>query len=262
MRRSVAGLVLVLTLLLSAPADVAGVTYGTLDGGTHPYVGLMVAQDATGSRLWRCSGTLVAPRIFLTAGHCTHGATRAQVWFGADLTSVSIWSAKGDVAGRTYTHPRYDPRAFYAYDLGLVKLDRAVRMPAYGRLPGLDALDRWARERAKATFTSVGYGVQRSFPDAASWKEQSLAVRMVATPRLIQINGGIAGDSSLILSNNPVTGGTCFGDSGGPNFVGTTSVIAGVTSFAMNGTCSGTGGVYRIDRADDLGWLATFGVRP
>ncbi len=31
--------------------------------------------------------------------------------------------------------------------------------------------------------------------------------------------------------------------------------MAGVTSFGMNGTCGGTGGVYRIDRADDLNWL-------
>ena len=61
-----------------------------------------------------------------------------------------------------------------------------------------------------------------------------------------------------MLSNNAHTGGTCFGDSGGPNFLGTTNVVAGVTSFGKNPTCAGTGGVYRVDRADDLDWLATF----
>ena len=40
--------------------------------------------------------------------------------------------------------------------------------------------------------------------------------------------------------------GTCFGDSGGPNFVGSSNVIAGVTSFGLNITCGGTGGVYRV----------------
>ena len=59
----------------------------------------------------------------------------------------------------------------------------------------------------------------------------------------IQINGALVGDFSLLLSNNANTGGTCFGDSGGPNFIGHTNVIAGVTSFGMNGTCAGTGGV-------------------
>ena len=52
--------------------------------------------------------------------------------------------------------------------------------------------------------------------------------------------------------------GTCFGDSGGPNFIGSSNVIGGVTSFGINGNCAGTGGVYRVDQADDLAWLATF----
>ena len=81
---------------------------------------------------------------------------------------------------------------------------------------------------------------------------------MILHPHLIQINRGIVGDFSLLLSNNAHTGGTCFGDSGGPNFIGDTNVIAGVTSFGLNSTCAGTGGVYRIDQADDLNWLATF----
>ena len=78
---------------------------------------------------------------------------------------------------------------------------------------------------------------------------------MVAYPKLNQINTGFTGDSSLLLSNNANTGGTCFGDSGGPNFIGDTNVIAGVTSFGLNSTCAGTGGVYRIDQADDLNWI-------
>lgn len=41
-------------------------------------------------------------------------------------------------------------------------------------------------------------------------------------------------------------GGTCFGGSGGPNAIG------GVASFGLNGTRGGTGGVYRVDTADDL----------
>lgn len=56
------------------------------------------------------------------------------------------------------------------------------------------------------------------------------------------------------------------GDSGGPNFIGSgateSHVIAGVTSFGLNGNCGGTGGVYRIDKADDLNWLAAFGITP
>ena len=84
---------------------------------------------------------------------------------------------------------------------------------------------------------------------------------MFASPHRIQIDGGLVGDFSLLLSNNHSTGGTCFGDSGGPNFIGTSNVVGGVTSFGLNGNCAGTGGVYRVDQPDDLNWLKTFGLK-
>ena len=120
-----------------------------------------------------------------------------------------------------------------------------------------------ANGHSNSTFTSVGYGLQKSFPDASSWKDVALRIRMVATPRLIQINTNFTGDFSMLLSNNANTGGTCFGDSGGPNFIGATNVIGGVTSYGRNDTCAGTGGVYRVDKSDDLDWLeAEFGITP
>jgi hypothetical protein len=81
---------------------------------------------------------------------------------------------------------------------------------------------------------------------------------MLAHSKLNQINGGIVGDYSLLLSNNAKTGGTCFGHSGGPNFVGTSMVVGGVTSFGLNGTCGGTGGVFRTDRANVLTFINSF----
>ena len=164
------------------------------------------------------------------------------------------------MAGTPYSHPLYDEAAFSLYDLGVVVLDQGVSMPEYGALPDLNLLDKLATQRGRqdVSFTAVGYGRQRSFPDAASWKNQADRVRMVAYPKLNQINTGFTGDGSLVLSNNARTGGTCFGDSGGPNFIGSSNVIAGVTSFGNNDTCAGTGGVYRVDRVDDLEWLNTF----
>ena len=82
---------------------------------------------------------------------------------------------------------------------------------------------------------------------------------MLATPKLIQINvPGSVGDFSMLLSNNAHTGGTCFGDSGGPNFLGSTNLIAGVTSYGKNGTCAGTGGVFRLDRQNVLDFINGF----
>jgi secreted trypsin-like serine protease len=82
---------------------------------------------------------------------------------------------------------------------------------------------------------------------------------MVAYPKLNQINApGMTGDFSMLLSNNHSTGGTCFGDSGGPNFLGDSNVVAGVTSFGLNGNCAGTGGVFRMDRQNVLNFVEPF----
>ena len=269
MRRTGFVLFALMALLAMTFAPAFAVTDGEPDGNGHPYVGLMVADDANGKPLWRCSGTLISPTIFLTAGHCTEApAARATIWFEADIQSNQAalgypFGGPTSVDGTTFTHPQFDPNAFFLYDLGVVVLDTPVTDKGFGKLPALNVLDSLKTQRGKqsTTFTAVGYGMQKSFPDAASWKNESYKIRMVAYPRLIQINGGIVGDFSLLLSNNANTGGTCFGDSGGPNFIGNSNVIAGVTSFGMNGNCAGTGGVYRVDRADDLNWLySTFGA--
>jgi secreted trypsin-like serine protease len=249
-----------LAVLVVGFSPAGAVTDGYYDNYGHPYVGLMVAQTADGEPLWRCSGTLISPMLFLTAGHCTDGAEHVEIWFAPDVEDDREgWNYPytGDVGGTPYTHPSYDPNAFYLSDLGMVVLDEPVSMDVYGALPEYDQLDAMATQRGQqdVTFTAVGYGLQTSFPDAAAWKNASELYRMVSHPSLIQINTGFTGSESLLLSNNANTGGTCFGDSGGPNFIGGSNVIGGVTSFGINGTCAGTGGVYRLDRADDLNWI-------
>ncbi len=262
MQRKMLVVLMVVALLAVTVVPALAISDGELDGDGHPYVGLMVAQDANGNPMWRCSGTLLSDTLFLTAGHCTEApAAHVEIWFDADVEAgipANGYPFTGDVGGTPYIHPDYDPNAFYLYDLGVVVLDEPLVMSEYGALPTLDQLDVLKTKRGKqdTTFTAVGYGLQESFPDAASWKENNQRVRMVAYPRLIQINTpGFTGDFSILLSNNANTGGTCFGDSGGPNFIGKSNVIGGVTSFGLNGNCAGTGGVYRVDRADDLDWL-------
>ncbi len=248
-------------MVVSAPAG--AITDGTLDGDAHPYVGLMVAQDASGTPLWRCSGTLLSPTVLLTAGHCTEApAAHAEIWFAADVDAGrpgNGYPFTGEAGGTTYTHPDYDPDAFVVRDVGVVVLDAPHPAPGgvYGRLPAQDQLDA-LRPRRSTTFTPVGYGLQRSLPDAAAFLNQGARVRMSASSHLLQVNTGFTGDFSLLLSNNASTGGTCFGDSGGPDFLGTSNVVAGVTSFGLNATCGGTGGVFRMDRAWARDWVRTF----
>lgn len=245
--RSIVASTLAMVAMVTA-GPTAAVTNGDFDGENHPHVGLMVAF-VNGTPSWRCSGTLIAPTVYLTAGHCTYGATSVQIWFDADVQTpipTKPYPFTGDVGGTPHTHPDYPTAAFIRNDVGVVVLDRPISLPYYGQLPSLGALDVLSTRRGlqDVTFTAVGYGLQRINPVFV----ESARVRMYATPRLLQINTpGFTGNFSILLSNNHSTGGTCFGDSGGPNFIGTSNVIGGVTSFGINGNCAGTGGVYRVD---------------
>ena len=259
MRLALLSMVVGLVMVIAASAT--AITNGELDGDGHPYVGIMVAQDSAGTPLWRCSGTLLSPTVFLTAGHCTEApAAHVEVWFDADVESGipgNGYPFNGDVGGTPFVHPDYNPAAFFVRDVGVVVLDDPVVKDEYGKLPTLNQLDALKTKRGKqdVTFTAVGYGLQRINPVFV----ESERVRMVAHPHLVQINvPGFTGDFSLLLSNNHSTGGTCFGDSGGPNFLGTSNVVAGVTSFGINGNCAGTGGVFRMDRSWSLDWVSSF----
>ena len=249
---------------LTAFSPAMAIKYGDLDGENHPHVGLMIAKDASGNPMWRCSGTLMTPTIFLTAGHCTYGATTVEIWFATDVDSGrpgNGYPFEGEVDGTPYTHPLYPTASFVRNDVGLVILNTPVMKSTYGSLPQRGELNRLATRRGlkSVDFTSVGYGLQFINPVFV----ESARVRMYATPQLIQINvPGFTGDFSMLLSNNHSTGGTCFGDSGGPNFLGDSNVVAAVTSFGINGNCAGTGGVFRLDTDNALDWLAGFGLSP
>jgi secreted trypsin-like serine protease len=239
--------------------DPSFITYGELDGNAHPAVVLAIF-DVGGRPAWRCSATLIAPKVVLTAGHCTGEVgeiSGARIFTESD---VQNGNNNYPLAGRNSveavswaSHPKFTNSAFFLHDVGILHLKKAVKLPAnqYGKLPGLNQLDA-LRPSNSTRFTAVGYGLQRINPVFV----EAERVRMYAEPHLIQINTpGFTGDFSLLLSNNASTGGTCFGDSGGPNYLGSSNVIAGVTSFGLNGNCAGTGGVFRLDRKDVLAFV-------
>jgi len=253
-------LIVSLLMVLSATPALA-ITHGELDGNGHPMVGIMVAKDDSGAPMWRCSGTMISKRVFVTAGHCTESpAASAEIWFDPmlqDHQAASRYPNNGEYSGTPHTYPAYDTLPWWMADVGVVVLDEDYD-GATASLVGINELDRYARKakKNKAWFTAVGYGLQKAFPDAAAWRDAAEKYRMVSYPKLIQINvKGSVGSTSLILSNNAHTGGTCFGDSGGPNFLKDSTRIAGVTSFGKNPTCGGQGGVFRLDRKGPHDWV-------
>ncbi len=269
-------LTVALTLALGAAtvSPAQGITRGgTPDGEDHPYVGLMLALDADGNPLWRCSGTLISPTVYVTAGHCTEApAAQAEIFFQSDLEpnpgdyGYPFGDEQGDYnfssRGTVHVYDLYQPNAFFRYDLGVVVLDEPVK-PAgkYALLPSIGYVDAkiGANGRKTSTVTAVGYGLQR----ASANGKRDLAARTRYQADLMVVNttgavgtGSAHGGSSMLLSGDAKHGGTCFGDSGGAILHGDTLVA--VTSFGLNANCGGVGGVFRIDGADQLTWIKGF----
>lgn len=255
--------VLLLMLMLISILPVSAVTDGELDGNLHPHV-VLILMEVDGAPLSRCSGTLISPTIVLTAGHCVSNypdvgtVTGMRVFTEADVdggnNNYPFAGPNAVEAVAWAAHPLYETAPFFVHDVGIIRLAQPIDVHTYGTLPTVGQLDSLKRGK-KTTFTSVGYGLQRINPVFV----EAARVRMFAQPHLIQINTpGFTGDFSMLLSNNHSTGGTCFGDSGGPNFLGDTNLIAGVTSFGINGNCAGTGGVFRLDKADVLNFIYDF----
>ncbi len=267
------GLVSAVAVILALTVPVSAITRGgEPDAGEHPYVGLMVADDADGNPLWRCSGALISPTVFVTAGHCTEApAAGATIWFDEDVDAGIPgngypFGGPGSFDGTAFTHPLYNPDAFFLFDLGVVKLDGAgnTGLSSYASLPSVGDVDALGKGRKKAEVEAVGYGLQKINPVMI----QADRVRLKASLFVINTQG-VAGignfptgevlpSNSMMLSGDAKHGGTCFGDSGGPILSGDSDTILGVTSFGLNGNCAGVGGAFRIDRQAELDWINGF----
>ena len=174
------------------------------------------------------------------------------------------WSSALDTSdawhrGTANPHPDYNDAAFFLADAGVVVLDDRVEGVAeFAALPDPGHLDGYAATRRNAKrFTAVGYGLNSGFPTFAGGD-----TRATATMMLVSLEGtyGVPKGTSVVFSNNPGkphTGGTCFGDSGGPVFDEDLTIVA-VTSFGISFNCKEPGGFYRIDQADDLAFIDIF----
>jgi hypothetical protein len=258
--------------LIGRPGSTAyAISYGEPDGDEHPYVGVVGIYDTSGQFLTRGSGVLISPTVVLTAGHVAFAAQQGlvRVSFESDLSQFVDPPAYNDTAwvalsynGTPYAHPSYDDNwSGYpnTYDVGVIVLDEPVYMDTYGQLPDIGVLDMLATKRGlqDRIFTVVGYGFQSIRPFF-----QVEVVRYKATSMLVNLRSALTDGYNLHTSNDPGkgqgTGGSCFGDSGGPVFFDDTNVVAAVVSFGLNDNCKGADFGYRMDIPESQDFVCSF----
>jgi secreted trypsin-like serine protease len=239
--------VLLLALVASAltASSASAITYGTPTGESYSYVGGLVGTSSrTGEEIVYCSGTLVSPTVFVTAAHCdisdTRGTNVACVTFDPQLTSKSKLYCGTFISSPYYTHRQNDPN-----DLAVVVFDRPIRgitpAPIVSEVGYLDRLFAAGELRQSTQFLNVGYG-GTEFTNAPGGPQATyLDTRMYSFSAFNALGPGY-----LRLTQNPSTGsaGTCYGDSGGPQFLDGLLVSITVTGDVF---CKSTNVVQRLD---------------
>ena len=250
MRRNLV-VIIALAALLLVVAPAHAITYGQLDGSNHPNVGGLVAAKAYSDGTWLyCSGTLISPTVFLTAAHCDEGTSRVTVTFDS-----AYQAGDQTYSGTWHADPRYAQNQSDPHDIAVVVFDKPIKGITPAQLPAAGSLSNLSGSQQ---FTSVGYGAYEVTNEPGGHQYLYNDVRMVATGTLNSIN-----PAWLRISMNPATGngGTCYGDSGGPNFLGTTNIVA-ATTITGDAICRSTNVTYRLDTSSARAFLGQFVTLP
>jgi secreted trypsin-like serine protease len=248
---------------LVAAGSASAITGGQRDGSAHPNVGAMMAfddpsQPDTLQEL--CSGTLVAPEVFLTASHCTDFLLN-------DLHTTDVWvtfntnSAEGPyIHGTMEQNPAYNGKpAQNGNDIAVILLDSAPAGITPAALPPVGLFDEMKADKTltqSSAFTAVGYGDGSKLSGGGQPTFFFDGFRWHSTSFFNALN-----TSWLRLTQNLAVGagGTCFGDSGGPNFIGSSDTIAAIT-ISGDTACRATNVDLRLDTQSAQDFLAQFGV--
>ena len=254
MRKLVAGIVAVASLVVAAPA--AAITNGQPDGNAHPEVGALLAQQAFSDGTWaECTGTLISPRVFLTAAHCDEGVSHVNVTFDSSY----VYPSGATFSGTWHADPAFGKAQGDPHDIAVVVLDNPVAGITPANLPAANSNAGLGKDQK---FTSVGYGAQAVSSGKGGKSFTYTDVRFVASGTLNSVT-----PSFLRISQNAShgDGGTCYGDSGGPNFLGAgsseTRTVA-ATTITGDTACRSTNVDFRLDTAAARSFLASYVTLP
>lgn len=252
----------VAAVLLIAPTRSQAITYGFNDTkNTYSNVGAFIVKSPSGEIFPICTGTLIAPNVFLTASHCTQFYTDDLAPLGyTAYVSFDKSIAFGDLTNlkktslipvtQVVSNPSYNQSQSDSGDIAVLIIpEKYTTGITPAQLPTCGLLDQLVAQNGLKTakFTSVGYGLQNRVVGGGVpyFQDINPIPRMYAVSSFNSLNGGY-----LRLSQNPATGngGTCFGDSGGPNFLTLNGqqILVAIT-ITGDSVCRSTNVGYRLD---------------
>jgi hypothetical protein len=256
-RRLLITVVIVAITLIVVPFTQA-ITFGQPDGDGHPNVGAMIVQEPDGEYYLYCSGTLIAPDVFLTASHCTVAAAA----YGADphdvyVTFDPVYDEDADLHRGTYDiNPNYGHDMHDLHDVAVIILDEPVTDITPAQLPSAGLLDdmKETHQLKGHKFVTVGYGTLRNDKTGGPHALGDYGERYYAEQAFQALK-----PYWLQLSMNPSTGngGTCYGDSGGPHFLGDSDTVVSLT-VTGDAWCRATDVTYRLDTDSARAYLSQF----
>jgi hypothetical protein len=204
-----------------------------------------------------CTGSLIAPTVVLTAGHCLSflpAGSTVYVTFAADLSSPAFTTitATGFAIDPGFGHDQSDP-----IDIGVVMLPAGSTAGVTPlSLPPVGLLDTLSRQNGlkDQRFVNVGYGVDASASGRPAFSYDGQ--RRVSTSQFKSLQKAWLG----LAMNSSATGegGDCYGDSGGPKFLaGNTAMIVATVSWG-DSPCRSLSKSYRLDIASARSFLGRF----
>lgn len=264
--------IVVLVLLLLAALPVLAITHGEPDGNDHPNVGSIVIEIPGAGIFQVCSGTLIADDVFLTAGHCTFvlDDIEASIPGARVLVTFDPTISPGGTfyTGERYTSPYFEPFTGLGAvsdpgDVGVIVLDESPGIaPASLPTEGLLSELKSAHVLKHTRFTAVGYGTVR---DTNRTGFQAILANLDRNRSEHGFHALTKAWMILPMTPSNGNGGTCYGDSGGPQFIHLdgveTDIVASITSNG-DAPCKATDVTYRMDTAPVREFLRQFVTLP